>query len=99
MLHCDSQSAIHLGKNSTFHGQSKYIDVRYHWIWDLLDSKLLELEKIHLDDNGSDMMTKVLPRGNFEDCCMIAGMTVSSTELGGGELLGYWVFFPSYVDK
>ena len=62
-----------LGKNSTFHGRSKHIDVRYHWIRDVLDSKFLELEKIHTNDNGSDMMTKTLPRGKFEDCCMVAG--------------------------
>ncbi|KAH0743072.1 hypothetical protein KY290_031065 [Solanum tuberosum] len=32
VLYCDNQSAIHLGKNSTFHGRSKHIDVRYNWI-------------------------------------------------------------------
>ncbi|GKV41223.1 hypothetical protein SLEP1_g48789 [Rubroshorea leprosula] len=53
---------------------SKHIDVRYHWIRDVLDSKLLELQKIHMDENGSDMMTKALPRGKFEACCLIAGM-------------------------
>ena len=79
VLYCNSQSAIHLGKNSTFHGRSKHIDVRYHWILDVLDSKLLELEKIHTNDNGSDMMTKALPRGKFEDCCMVSGIAVSST--------------------
>ncbi len=79
LLYCDSQSAIHLGKNSTFHGRSKHIDVRYHWIRDVLDSKLLELDKIHTNDNGSDMMTKAFPRGMFQDCCMVAGMAVSST--------------------
>jgi len=26
----DSQSAIHLGQNPTFHSRSKHIDVRYH---------------------------------------------------------------------
>jgi len=30
VLYCDSQSAIHLSKNPTFHGKSKHIDVRYH---------------------------------------------------------------------
>jgi len=40
-LFVDSQSAIHLGKNLTFHSRSKHIDVRYHWICDALDSKML----------------------------------------------------------
>ena len=60
VLYCDSQSAIHLSKNSTFHSRSKHIDVRYYWIRDVLDSKLLQLEKDHTDDNISDMLTKPL---------------------------------------
>jgi hypothetical protein len=39
VLFCDSQSNIHLCKNPIFHGRSKHIDVRYHWIRDVLDSK------------------------------------------------------------
>ena len=54
---CDNQSAIHLSTNPTFHSRSKHIDVRYHWIQDVLDEKLLQLEKVHTDENGSDMMT------------------------------------------
>lgn len=79
LLFCDSQSAIHLGKNSTFHSRSKHIDVRYHWIRDVLDAGLLELAKVHTDDNGADMMTKALPRSKFETCCEIAGLAVTST--------------------
>ena len=62
VLHCDSQSAIHLCKNSTFHSRSKHIDVRYHWIRDVLESKALILEKVHTDDNVADMITKVIPK-------------------------------------
>lgn len=79
MLFCDSQSAIHLGKNSTFHSRSKHIDVRYHWIRDALDARLLELAKVHTDDNGADMMTKALPRCKFETCCEIVGLAITST--------------------
>jgi hypothetical protein len=78
VLFCDNQSAIHLSKNSSFHSRSKHIDVRYHWIRDALDSKLMELEKIHTDDNGSDMLTKVLPRGKFEFCRIEAGLMLPS---------------------
>ncbi|KAG8493315.1 hypothetical protein CXB51_010698 [Gossypium anomalum] len=79
VLYCDSQSAIHLGKNSTFHARSKNIDVRYYWIRDVLEAKLLELEKIHINDNGADMLTKALPRGKFEACCLTSSMEAFPT--------------------
>jgi len=41
VLRCDSQSAIHLAKNLTFHSHSKHTDVRYHCIRDVLEDKLL----------------------------------------------------------
>jgi len=62
VLYCDSQSAIHLSKNSTYHSRSKHIAVRYHWIHDMLENNLLQIEKIHTNDNGADMMTKALPK-------------------------------------
>lgn len=43
----------------------------YHWIRDVLDAKLLELSKVHIDYSSYDMMTKVLPRGKLETCCDI----------------------------
>ena len=74
MLYCNSPNAIHLGKNPTFHNRSKHIDVRYHWIRDVLSSKLLELEKIHTDKNAADMMTKVVSREKLELCAGAAGI-------------------------
>ena len=79
VLYCDSQSAIHLSKNSTFHSRSKHIDVRYHWIRDVLDSKLLQLEKVHTDDNISDMLTKTLSRDKHLKCQTFASMVEFST--------------------
>ncbi|CAL1360545.1 unnamed protein product [Linum trigynum] len=76
-LFCDSQSAIHLAKNASFHARSKHIDVRYHWIRDVLEMKQLQLEKIHTDENGSDMCTKTLPREKFEFCRSAAGIMKS----------------------
>ena len=40
------------------YSRTKHIDVSYHWIRDVVSSKLLKLEKIHTDDNGSNMITQ-----------------------------------------
>jgi hypothetical protein len=75
VLFCDNQSAIHLSKNASFHSRSKHIEVRYHWIRNVLNSKQLQLDKVHTDDNGADMLTKVVTRAKLKVCRQLAGMT------------------------
>lgn len=64
----DNQSAIHLSKNPTFQSQSKHIDMQYNWIHDVLNEKLLQLVKVLTNENGSDMMTKTLPKEKHVFC-------------------------------
>ncbi|KAG6401055.1 hypothetical protein SASPL_137900 [Salvia splendens] len=80
VLYCDSQSTIHLSENSSFHSRTKHIDVRYHWIREALDRKLMRLEKGHTDENGADMITKSLPRDKLEICKREAGLVESPHE-------------------
>ena len=61
-------SVIYLFKKSTYHSRSKHIDVRYHWIHDVLEMKELQLKKVHTNDNSSDMLTKSLPKEKLEVC-------------------------------
>ncbi|GAA0173588.1 transmembrane signal receptor [Lithospermum erythrorhizon] len=42
---CDSQSAIYLSKNPSFHSKSKHIHIRYHWVREVLEEKSLYLDK------------------------------------------------------
>ena len=74
LLYYDSQSVIHLSKNPTFHSRSKHIGVRYHWICDALETKNFCLEKIHIDENGSNMMTKPIPIEKLQFCRKQAGL-------------------------
>lgn len=75
VVYCDSQSAIHLCKNPSFHSKSKHIEVRHHWIRDVFEKKKLKLQKIHTDDNVADMLTKPCQRDRQEICRELAGMT------------------------
>ena len=74
VVYCDSQSAIDLSKNATYHSRTKHIEVRYHWIRDATEGKRFKLKKIHADKNAADMMTKVIPKQKMEFCSMLAGM-------------------------
>ena len=73
-LFCDNQSAIYLTKHSTFHSKSKHFSRKYHWIRMALEEKLFEVEKIHTDDNPSDMLTKMVIIDKHEFCRSAAGM-------------------------
>ena len=48
-----------LSKNATYHSRTKHIDVRYHWIREVMEKQEMKLKKIHIDGNPSDMMTMV----------------------------------------
>ena len=77
MLYCDSQSAIHLAKNPAFHSKSKHIDLRHHWIRQVLEEGHLQLEKIHTTENPTNMLTKILLRDKQELCRSLVGFGVT----------------------
>lgn len=65
---CDSQSAICLAMNTVFHSRAKHIDVRYHFIRDVIEKGFVTLDKIDTKHNPADMLTKVVPLSKFEHC-------------------------------
>ena len=73
-LYSDSQSAIHLAKNSTFHSKTKHIHLRYHFIRLVLENGQLKLEKIHTSQNLADMLTKVVTREKLSSCSISIGL-------------------------
>lgn len=48
--------------------------MRYHWIREKFERKLLMIKKVHTDENKADMLTKSLPKGKHEDCTFMAGL-------------------------
>jgi hypothetical protein len=73
-LYCDSESAIHLAKNSTFHSKTKHIQLRYHFIRSTLEDGHLKLEKIHTSQNPADMLTKGVTREKLSSCSISIGL-------------------------
>ena len=66
VLHCDSQSAIHLAKNQVYRARTKHIAVPYHKIREWVSSGDISLLKILTSENASDMLTKPVPTDKFK---------------------------------
>ena len=58
-------STIQLAQNPVFHAKTKHIEVKYHFIREVLEDKCIELVKVHTDDNPIDLLTKGLPAERF----------------------------------
>ena len=65
-IFCDNQGAISLASNNKFHGRTKHIDLRYHYIRELVKNGTLHLEYCPTEENLADAFTKALPRPRLE---------------------------------
>ena len=75
MIYYDSQSAIHLTKNQMFHERTKHIDIRYHFVRDIISGGDVVIKKITTADNPADMLTNALPRTKFQHCQDLVGLS------------------------
>ncbi|GJT05151.1 putative ribonuclease H-like domain-containing protein [Tanacetum coccineum] len=46
------------GQNPIYHSKTKHIAIRHHFIRDAYEKKLIQVLKIHTDDNVADLLTK-----------------------------------------
>ncbi|GJZ26472.1 putative ribonuclease H-like domain-containing protein [Tanacetum coccineum] len=57
-IHVDNESAICVVKNTVYHSKTKHIEIRHHFIRDSYEKRLIEMVKIHTDNNVADLLTK-----------------------------------------
>ncbi|GJZ43843.1 putative ribonuclease H-like domain-containing protein [Tanacetum coccineum] len=46
------------GHNPVYHSKTKHIEIRHHFIRDSYEKRLIEMVKIHTDNNVADLLTK-----------------------------------------
>ncbi|KAK2444335.1 putative mitochondrial protein [Trifolium repens] len=65
-LYCDNMSAINISKNPVQHSKTKHIDIRHHYIRDLVENKIVVLEHVGTKEQVADIFTKALDAVQFE---------------------------------
>ncbi|GJR28952.1 hypothetical protein Tco_1105184 [Tanacetum coccineum] len=64
-IHVDNESAICVVKNPVYHSKTKHIEIRHHFIRDSYEKRLIEMVKIHTDNNVVDLLTKAFDVSRF----------------------------------
>ena len=68
VVFCDNHGAIQLSKNQVFHERTKHIDIKLHFIREIVAKGSILLKKVSTEENPVDMIIKPLPSGKFEYC-------------------------------
>ena len=56
-----------------YHTRTKHIDIKHHFIREVVESGAIKIMKIASKDNPADMLTKFLTRDKFEKCLSLVG--------------------------
>ncbi|XP_073967102.1 uncharacterized protein [Choristoneura fumiferana] len=68
-IYTDSQSAMFLAQDPVFHGRSKHIDIKYHFIRGVLkDNNNIMLGHVPTESMLADVLTKALPSIKHNRC-------------------------------
>jgi hypothetical protein len=64
--HCDNQSYVKLYEKPVFHDRSKHVEIKYHYIKDMVQRKAVHLQYPPTYEQIADIFTKLLAKTKFE---------------------------------
>ena len=74
ILFGDNLSSISLAKNDAFHSRTKHINIQYHFICDIIEKNLIELQYCPTGEMAADGFTKPLARQKVEKMAELIGL-------------------------
>ena len=81
LLHCDNESAINLAYNPLANKGSKHIELRHHYIRELVEANVVRIKHVDTKAQLADMLTKAVDAGTFSIC--MRGLGVGPVPLVG----------------
>jgi hypothetical protein len=73
----DNQSALSVAKNPEHHGRMKQLDLRYYWLRDEVEKKVISVSYCPTGKMPADLLTKALSLVKVKDCCRMLGLAPS----------------------
>ena len=70
----DNMSTICMGKNQQYHGRTKHIAIKYHFVREKVAEGVVRVPYCKSDDMLADMFTKPLSAPRFKKLCEMIGM-------------------------
>ncbi|KAD3069346.1 hypothetical protein E3N88_37226 [Mikania micrantha] len=74
LIQVDNKSAIALIKNPVFHGRSKHISTKFHYIRECVEAEMIKVEHVCGEEQRADVLTKALPKARFEEMRRLLGI-------------------------
>jgi hypothetical protein len=78
IINCDNTSAINISKNPVQHSRTKHINIRHHFLCDLVESEVVSLSVIPTENQLADILTKPLDGSRFESLRKAIGVCAMS---------------------
>lgn len=73
-IYSDNQGAQMLTKNNVHHSRTKHIDMRHHFLRDLVDSRTISVEYVPTNEMKADILTKFLLKQRH--LCLTKGLSL-----------------------
>ena len=62
VIKSDNEGSVILTHNPQFHAHTKHIEIRHHWVRDLVNDKILDVQGCRDPEQTADILTKPLPK-------------------------------------
>ena len=86
VMHQDNKGCIELTKNNKNHPKTKHIDIRHHFIKDLVERGIMEMKYCPIKEMIADIMTKPLASPRFLELKDLLRVVDPGTHQGTGAI-------------